>query len=128
MPRTKLNSISFDAMVKFFMQHYGIATQKDMERILARLDHLEMLLSQSRQIPIGRKISSTRFGRLSKSSHISGSDTVLKIIKKAPSGVSIKEIMHQVNFDEKKLRNIIYRLDKLGKIRRITRGVYTLCS
>jgi hypothetical protein len=61
MSRTK--SVSFDAMVKFFIQHNGIATQKDMERILGRLDHLEMLLKQSQQTPIGRKIDRKRFGR-----------------------------------------------------------------
>ena len=32
---------SFDVMVRFFLQHYGIATKQDVERILVRMDRLE---------------------------------------------------------------------------------------
>ena len=40
----KKKSVSFDAMVKFFMQHYNIPTKKDVDRIMDRLDRLEGLV------------------------------------------------------------------------------------
>jgi len=47
MSRRKGKVVSFDAMVKFFMQNYNIPTKKDVERIMARLDRLENLLKAS---------------------------------------------------------------------------------
>jgi DNA-binding transcriptional regulator PaaX len=34
------------------------------------------------------------------------------------------EIQAKTGFDEKKIRNIIFRLNKTGKIKRKTRGIY----
>jgi len=47
MPRKKGKTISFDAMVKFFMQNYDIPTKKDVDKLMARLDRLETLVKQS---------------------------------------------------------------------------------
>ena len=44
MPRKRGKSVSFDAMVKFFMHTYNIPTKQDIERINARLDRIERLL------------------------------------------------------------------------------------
>ena len=41
MTRRKGKSVSFDAMVKFFMHQYGIPTKKDFEKVLERLDRME---------------------------------------------------------------------------------------
>ena len=51
-------------------------------------------------------------------------DMVLDVIKRYKSGVGFKEIQSQTGFEEKKVRNIIFRLDKIGKIRRVSRGIY----
>ena len=56
---------------------------------------------------------------------VTATDMVLGVTKKYKNGVGFKEIQSQTGFDEKKIRNIIFRLDKLGKIKRINRGIYT---
>jgi len=47
MARRKGKSISFDAMIKFFMQNYDIPTKRDMDKILARIDQLEALIKKN---------------------------------------------------------------------------------
>ena len=51
MSRRKGKTISFDAMVKFFMQNYNIPTKKDVDHLVARLDRLENLIKKYYGIP-----------------------------------------------------------------------------
>ncbi|MDJ0828480.1 MAG: hypothetical protein QNI92_01445, partial [Desulfobacterales bacterium] len=53
------------------------------------------------------------------------SDTVLNVIKRFKQGIGFAQIQARTTYDEKKLRNIIFRLHKLGKITRKSRGIYT---
>ena len=54
------------------------------------------------------------------------SDEVLSIIKRFKQGAGFADIRENSGFGEKKLRNIIYRLNKTGRIKRISRGRYTV--
>ena len=47
MARKKGKSISFDAMIKFFMQYYNIPTKKDIEKLIERMDRLEKVIKES---------------------------------------------------------------------------------
>ena len=47
-----------------------------------------------------------------------------KLSNAIPEGVGFSEIKLQAGYGDKKLRNILFRLHKLGKIKRISRGVY----
>ena len=51
MPRKKGKSISFDAMVKFFLHTYEIPTKRDVEKLIARLDRLETLMTAPAPAP-----------------------------------------------------------------------------
>jgi hypothetical protein len=44
MARRRRRAVSFDAMVRFFIQNYNIPTKKDIKKLTARLDQLERLL------------------------------------------------------------------------------------
>ena len=119
MSRKKGKTISFDAMVKFFMQNYDIPTKKDVDKLMARLDRLENLIKQSalagnntRALPSRRKTALTAV------------DIVLDTIKRSRQGLGFSEIQAKTGFDEKKIRNIIFRLNKTGKIKRKRRGIY----
>ncbi|MDJ0830052.1 MAG: hypothetical protein QNI92_09395, partial [Desulfobacterales bacterium] len=46
MTRRKGKSVSFDAMVKFFMQQYNIPTRKDVDKMIVRLDRIERLIRE----------------------------------------------------------------------------------
>ena len=120
MARRKGKSVSFDAMVKFFMHTYNIPTKQDIERINARLDRIERLIVNAGSVKSRRNPSKSS----GKSSSITASDVVLEVIQRYKDGVAFVEIQLQTGFGEKKLRNIIFRLNKLGKIKRKSRGIY----
>ena len=126
MAKRKGKSVSFDAMIKFFLKNYDIPTKRDIEKLAIRLDSLEKLIV-AQQTPGGRRRISGRGAKRKSSSgrsSMTAADSTLEIIKRFKRGVSFVDIQIRTGFDEIKLRNIIYRLDKLGKITRKRRGIY----
>jgi hypothetical protein len=127
MTRRKGKSVSFDAMVKFFMQYYNIPTKKDVDKLLSRMDRLEKairsfeLYAKRRSTP---SVKSAKATAAAEKSTRTSSDQALEVIKRFKKGVGFSEIQARTDFGEKKLRNIIYRLHKMGKIVRKERGVY----
>ena len=119
MPKKKGKTISFDAMVKFFMQSYDIPTKKDVDKLMAKLDRLEKLIKQSEM-----GSNTARVGGSRRRTALSAVDIVLDTIKHSRQGLGFTEIQAKTGFDEKKIRNIIFRLNKIGKIKRKRRGVY----
>ena len=127
MAKKRGKSVSFDAMIKFFMQYYNIPTRKDIDRLMAKMDRLELLIKSSAISGKGRRTAGIKTARSKTStgkSAMTSSDTALEVIKRFRNGVGFAEIQARTGFADKKLRNIIFRLHKLGKIVRKNRGVY----
>ena len=122
MTRKKGKPISFDAMVKFFMQNYKIPTKKDIDRLEKKISQLEKLIRST--AATGRIRPPANAGRSTKSA-ASAMDTVYNVVRRARNGASFQYIKTKTGFDDKKVRNIIFRLNKLEKIKRQSRGVYT---
>jgi len=118
MPRRKGKAISFDAMVKFFMQNYNIPTKKDVDQLIIRLDRLENLI-KSAMGPCHAKAQTAR-----RKTSLTAVDIVLDTIRRSTQGIDFAQIQAKTGFDEKKIRNIIFRLNKTAKIKRKSRGVY----
>jgi hypothetical protein len=121
MAKKKGKSVSFDAMVKFFMHNYNIPTRQDIERLGARLDRIERLIVSE---GAGKNRRNAAGKTDAKQPITTASDIVHEVIRRYKDGVGFAEIQMQTGFGEKKLRNIIFRLNKLGKIRRKSRGIY----
>jgi hypothetical protein len=51
-------------------------------------------------------------------------DTVLDIISRSKKGVNTAAIKAKTGYDQKKVANLIYKLNKQGKIKAIQKGVY----
>ncbi len=51
---------------------------------------------------------------------------VLKVVKGHKKGVDIPKLKKKTGFADTKIRAIIYRASKEGKIKRLSRGVYVL--
>jgi predicted Rossmann fold nucleotide-binding protein DprA/Smf involved in DNA uptake len=51
-------------------------------------------------------------------------DQVLNIIKRSKKGVNAATLMAKTGFDLKKVRNILQRTYKQGKIKRVDKGIY----
>ncbi len=117
MPDHKFFS-SFDSLIKTFLTEYKVATTNDVSRIIDRLDRIERLISKAAIEP----------GRLRKSGDLSrmtsASSVVLSVIKDSKEGADFSQIKKKTGYDDKKLRNIIFRLNKIEKIKRLERGIY----
>lgn len=103
-------------MVKYFLRYYNIPTKKDLEKINAKMDHLENLIHQKKYGEVAGNYRS-KYGN-------TASGVVLGVIKNAQDGIRFAQLKEQTGFEEKKLRNIVFRLNKLGKIKTKSRGVY----
>ena len=51
-------------------------------------------------------------------------DKVLEIINRSKKGVDTATVMKKTGFDQKKVRNILFRTYKQGKITRAEKGIY----
>jgi hypothetical protein len=119
-------TISFDAMVKFFMMNYDIPSRKDIQKIAARLDNLETLIKNT-CVPVKARRTSASQGRgiFSGEKPVKTAfEMVFGVIKSFDHGAGFAEIQAKTGFSEKKIRNIIFRLNKFGKIKRKSRGTY----
>ncbi len=121
MAKKKGKSVSFDAMVKFFMNTYNIPTKQDVGKLAERLERIERTLVT---LSIGRSRRGKDVKATGKPLGDTGADRVLDVIGRYPQGVGIAEIKLQTGLGDKKLRNILFRLNKTGKIQRKGRGVY----
>ena len=118
-------SISFDTMVHFFMKRYDIPTKRDIEKLMTMLDRLETIVNQSYTKTMGMRSGGLSARLQHKRLGMTASNIVLEIIKETgDEGVNFAEIQDKTGFAEKKIRNIIFRLNKFGKIIRKNRGIY----
>jgi predicted transcriptional regulator of viral defense system len=54
----------------------------------------------------------------------SGTQTVLDMIKKSKTGIAAGSLIKKTGFEDKQIRNILFKAWKDGKIERVGRGVY----
>ncbi len=123
MNKRRSKSVSFDAMVKFFMRQYDIPTKRDVNKLMTKFDRLEKLIKATAPPAKSGRVSS-KGKALSGKSSVTASDIVLNIIKTYRNGAGFAQIQAKTGFGEKKLRNIIFRLNHMNKIKRKSRGIY----
>ena len=59
-----------------------------------------------------------------KAAKVTATDQVLKIINRTKKGVDTAALIKKTGFDQKKVRNILQRTFKQGKIKRAAKGIY----
>ena len=130
MIKKKGKTVSFDAMVRFFMQYYDLPTKTDIEKLNDRLDRLETLMREiAAGSGAGGGVGRLKPGRAVKPrAKATAADKVYAAMKTFKSGADLADLQAKTGFGEKKLRNLIFRLHKLGRIQRISRGVYSAKS
>ncbi len=111
------HAVNWESFIKMILSRLDIPTKEDIGSLHSRLDKLEQLLYKKQ--PTSRK-KKTKSGSMRKSA----SSVVLDIIANHPKGTNFKTIKAATGYDDKKLRNIIFRLDKIKRIKRVTRGIY----
>ncbi|MDX9817666.1 MAG: hypothetical protein RBT16_02050 [Desulfococcus multivorans] len=118
MSTRKKKNVNLNALVRMFLREYNIPTKKDVDRLMARIDRLEQL------IKLDMESSRPKRPQPKVGSGKAASDEVLAVIQDFQNGIQFAKIKNITGFEEKKLRNIIYRLHRMGKIERINRGTY----
>jgi len=122
--RGKLHS--FDAVIKFFIQQYQLSTKKDIDKLLKRIDQLEKKIfnriGTDRTIGTKREASKTEPAE----TRTTAAQEVFDIIEKYPDGIGIKALKEETGYNDKKVRNVIFRLSKQGRIERKGRGIYII--
>jgi hypothetical protein len=108
---------NWESFIKMLLHRLDIPSKEDISALHTRLDKLEQLIYQKQ--PLGKKDGKPRPQKKKSASAI-----VLEIIGNHPQGTNFKTIKAATGYDDKKLRNIIFRLDKIKKIQRVSRGIY----
>ena len=60
-----------------------------------------------------------------KAAQPTATDEILKIIRGSKKGVDAPTLVKKTGFNQKKVRNILFRTYKQGKIKRLDKGIYT---
>lgn len=55
---------------------------------------------------------------------LTATEQILRVIKRSRKGVDVPTLKKKTGFEDKKVRNIIFRTSKEGKIKKVGRGVY----
>ena len=107
--------IHWENFIKAIMVGLDIPTRKDIKMLQSRIHELEKLVKAGgadKVVNIDKNLGRTAIS------------VVFDEISKYPEGVNYKTIKKATGFEERKLRNIIFRLTKLNKIQSLGRGKY----
>jgi hypothetical protein len=130
--KRRRKSYSVDAVIRFFLQYYNIPTKQDIERLGRRMERLEGALKASRVYTRKAKKAGAVKGAAKKKqarrgrAKMTATEKVLSVMRRSSRGVDIAGLKAKTGFEDKKIRNIVFRLAKQGTIKRAGRGVYTV--
>ena len=106
------------------------ALGKTLDRLLKTVEKDEKLTAKpTKRIPAkmapARKAPAKKALAKKKTAQPTATDKILKIIKGSKKGVDAPTLIKKTGFDQKKVRNILFRTYKQGKIKRLDKGIYT---
>jgi len=112
---------NWENFVRTLLNRLDIPTKADIAVLHGRLDKLEQLLQKR---PAAARTVKKKKAAAKPAPRENASSIVLGVIAEYPEGTDFKTIQAATGYDEKKLRNIIFRLDKIKRIERVSRGIY----
>ena len=124
--------VTWEGLVHLFLEKFEIPSRVDIVQIHQRLDRVENLIYQNQPEAFFQPAEALQAepsavkmtGRIGEKKSVIASDVVLNVIAEQAKGADFKTIKAATDYNDKKLRNIIFRLDKIGKIKRVKRGIY----
>jgi pantothenate kinase len=96
---------------------------KQTEKLAAAFEKAEKPKARSVKTKTKAKAVITKKAAV-KAAKITDTDQVLAIINRSKKGVDTATLMKKTGFNQKKVRNIIFRTYKQGKITRVEKGIY----
>ena len=92
------------------------------EKLAAALEKAEK--PKAKPVKAGTKAKAVTKKAPAKGGKITDTDEGLAIITRSKKGVDTATLMKKTGFDQKKVRNILHRTFKQGKITRVGKGIY----
>ncbi len=93
------------------------------ERLVKAVDKLEKAQAVKKRKPKA-KVKATKAPAKKKAAAPTATEQVINIINSLKEGVDVSTLMKKTGFEDKKIRNIVFKASKQGKIKRAGRGIY----
>jgi len=103
------------------------AVAKDLKRLTQKTDKMIKRLEKLEKKPQVAKKPKAKVVKkvvVKKPAKLSASGNVLATIKRSRKGVDAAALKKKTGFEDKKIRDITYRLRKQGKIKTVGKGLY----
>jgi len=102
------------------------AVAKDLKRLTQKTDKMIKRLEKLEKAQAAKKpkAKAVKKAVAKKPVKLSASGTVLAIIKRSRKGIDKATLIKKTGFEDKKIRDITYRLRKQGKIKSGRKGLY----
>jgi len=102
------------------------AMAKDLKRLTQKTDKMIKQLEKLEKAQVAKKpkAKAVKKAVAKKPAKLTASGTVLAIIKRSRKGVDKAILIKKTGFEDKKIRDITYRLRKQRKIKRDRKGLY----
>lgn len=130
--KKKGKSPSLDVIMRFLLQRYSIPTKEDIEKLGKRMERLEEALKANlvaagkAKKPVAVKAAAKKKEVQRGRAKMTATEKILSVIKRSADGADIAVLKTKTGFEDKKIRNIVFRLAKQGTIKRAGRGVYAV--
>ena len=101
------------------------ALEKKMEKLLkaAEQSGKAKIVSKTKAVK-AKAVKKAKTTARKKTTQITATDQILNIIKRSKKGVDVPTLKRKTGFDDKKVRNIVFRASKEGRIKKSGRGIY----
>jgi hypothetical protein len=113
------------------------AVNSDIKAIQKRIEKLTQTFGNNQKAKTGRtvkkrnapsrsakKVSQKKAAGKKSDVKSTATQQVIRIIRRSKKGADVPSLKAKTGFDDKKVRNIIFRISKEGKIKKIGRGIY----
>ena len=100
------------------------ALNRDIKALEKKMGKLIAAVEKSEKAKTTKRVPAKKAPVTRKTAPPTATDQVLNIIKRSKKGVNAATLMTKTGFDLKKVRNILQRTYKQGKIKRLEKGVY----
>jgi ElaB/YqjD/DUF883 family membrane-anchored ribosome-binding protein len=103
------------------------AISKELTKLVKQIEKLAAALGKAEKpktISVKTKAKAVTKKAPAKGGKKTDTDKVLAIINRSKKGVDTATLMKKTGFDQKKVRNMLNRTYKQGKIKRVAKGIY----
>ena len=101
------------------------AASKKSDETLKAVEKDKKPKAKSTKKATAAKVPAKKAPAKKKAAQPTATDKILKIIRGSKKGVDAPTLVKKTGFNQKKVRNILFRTYKQGKIKRLDKGIYT---